>query len=616
MSSEYIFDYLDDIWDLMPAQDRSRFAETWKAYEQTYGDVWSRMLEMKLSVNIDHLPLYSVRRWNSYVFDSTTVLSRQTIFRSPQDFSLGINISNRYLIKVQIDGGVPVEIDLRGANPSSAKAPDLVRAINEAVGYTVAYSVLNDQQIEIRSPTVGTGSSVAFYPAQYQNHDASEVVLGLDPALDLPKSYPLYPYEYLLPDSLIAGIPVLQNKIIDNTDSIKLKAGVDFFVEFGTGVISFNTEPVSKMWAPDTLYNNETPYNNYGYLLGIYDQNTERYLKAVKGLWYAFWTGPRPENIRRSLYLLFGLPTASAAGTVGNVSDTSVVVNYDDGTSETFQVPADLSPIVNYGQRVSRFEPLVNGIRVFDKVNYPGFVEKEVQRYGIKSFLTPNATLGDRPDTDESKALRLLEANTYLPQIDISTFISPDIKLSNVRTFLSTLQPRSRTYMFQVLVGRYREKVNLLDEGYTTHPSDKWPNGMPSLGLDIKFDVTPNVDWNPNTEVDQNQLNESESNDYTKPMLITGSYITLDEGWCTGDKVFINVFKLPEGDTISGSDTVSVPSTEGIKVGMAVSGGSIPPDTVVVSVVTGTQFKISHAAEATETGVKISILLDSFKLEG
>lgn len=98
---------------------------------------------------------------------------------------------------------------------------------------------------------------------------------------------------------------------------------------------------------------------------------------------------------------------------------------------------------------------------------------------------------------------------------------------------MSTLQPRSRTYLFQVLVGKFREKIEVKDEGPTGHTSPDYPNGIPSLGLSINFDVTPNVDWNPNTEVDQDQLDEAEENDFT--------HMRLDEGWCMADRAEIEV---------------------------------------------------------------------------
>lgn len=532
-NSDYIFNYLDDMWNLLPEQDRVRFSELWKAYEQTYGDTWIQMFERQMAVNIDYLPLYNIRRWFKYSFSSETQLFRQATYRSGQDLSLGINLENRYLINIEVDSGTPMEIDLRGVIPGVTRLSEIVTRVNNLLGLPVAFAVQDNQLLEFRSPTAGPLSRLRFLPASDPTKDASEIILGFDPATDLPVSFPEYPYEYLLPDKFIVSIPQLQDKINPEKITTTLLQDADFQIEFGTGAIAFRDVPPESMWAPDTMFNKETPYNNYGYLLDIYDQNTPGYLKAVKGLWYAFWTGPRPENIRRSLYLLFGLPTASAPGVVTNVTSTNVTLTYDDGTVETFEVPSDLVPVVQFNQRVTRFEPLVDGIRVFDKVNYPGFVEAEVGRFGVQPFLTQNASRGTDPSTDESKALQLLEANTYLPQIDVATFISPDIRLGNVRTFLSTLQPKSRTYLFQVLVGVFREKLELKDEGPTGQTDDDFPNGIPSLGLSINFDVTPNVDWNPNTEVDQDQLDEAELNDYT--------YLTLDEGWAMGDRTEVTV---------------------------------------------------------------------------
>jgi hypothetical protein len=535
-NSDYIFNYLDDIWDSLPEADRLRFAETWKAYEQTYGDVWMQLLERQMAVNIDYLPLYNIRRWFRHTFDSTTQLNRAAVYRSPQDMSLGINLQNRYLIGMKINQDAPIEVDLRGFNPGSTTLIEIINNINTAAGKTVAFAVESNQLLEIRSDITGPLSSLTFLPASDPLKEACEIVLGFDPVIDLPKTYPKFPYEFLLADKLIVSIPQLQNAVSEENATSVLIADVDYEIEFGTGAISFLLPPEPSMWAPDTFFNLETPYNNYGYLLGIYDKNTESYIKSIKGLWYAFWTGPRPENIRRSLYLLFGLPAASFAGVVENVTLTEVTVKYVDNTVEVFSIPVGLSPIVSINQSVTRFEPLVNGIRVFDKVNYPGFVEKEVGRPGIQKFLTQNATRGSDPNTDESKALNMLEENTYLPQIDVSTFISPNIKLNNVRTFLSALQPKSRTYLFQVLIGVFREQINVMDEGLTGHTYPSWPNGNPSLGLGISFDATPNMDYNPNTFAEQSALDEAELNDYT--------YLTLDEGMATGDRVEIDVYHL------------------------------------------------------------------------
>src|ERR1019366_2472001 len=253
------------------------------------------------------------------------------------------------------------------------------------------------------------------------------------------------------------------------------------------------------MWAKDTLINYETPYNNFGYLMGLYDQNTPNYLKSVQGLWFAYWQGPRPEFIRRALYLLFGLPTASKIGAVTAVTATTIGLTYVDTTTETFTIPSGLAALVVVGQSLTQYQPLVSGIRVFDKVNYPGFLRLEIGRPAVRPFLTQNATLGPGPDTDETKALLLLEANSYLPQIDVNAFISPSINVANITSFLRNIQPRSRTFLLQILIGTVQDGLVLVDEGPTTVTSGAWPHGVPSLGLDITLDATSNVDWNNNS---------------------------------------------------------------------------------------------------------------------
>ena len=532
--SSYIFNYIDDMWSTMPESDQAVFANVWKGYEMTYGDIWIRMFEAQMATNIDYVPLYNIRRWQKFTFDSTTQVFLTASFTSPQDMSQGLDLSGRYLLSLSYDSSSVFEIDLRGLVASSTKISEIVSKINTVAGATIAFSTQNGQLLLFKSPTAGPGSSLTFYPASDINRDAAAIIVGLDPATDLPRKYPEFPYSYFLGDKTVVSIPKLQDKIKPEYVTATLVQGTDYAVEFGTAYALFAEPPPMLMWAPDTFVNLETPYNNFGYLLGIYDSNTEAYLKAIKGLWYAYWTGPRPENIRRSLYLLFGLPTASNDGTVTTITGPVITLTYVDGSTESFNIPADLTSLVTPGQSVSRFQPLVSGIEVFDKVNYPGFVSREVGRYGVRPFLTQNASRGTGSNTDETKALTLLEANTYLPQIDVATFISNSIKLSNVKTFLSTLQPKSRTYLLQILVGTFGEGMPILDEGSTTHSTPLFPNGRPSLGLDISLDATPNVDYNVNTFAQQSDLDDAENNDYT--------YIQLDEGSAWGDRLEVEVY--------------------------------------------------------------------------
>ena len=214
-NSEYIFDFLNDLWDLLPETDRLRFGETWKAYERTYGSIWMKQFELQLAANINTLPLYNVQRWLKHTFDATNAVNRAATYQSIQDLSQGINLSNRYLIKFSVDGGVPVEIDLRGANASSTSLTEIVTRINLLFGQKIASPAVSNQLLALTSPTKGAGSSFTFYPASVPAKDASAIILGLDPDVDLPYSFPKYPYAYLLGDKFIAAIPILQNAIHD-----------------------------------------------------------------------------------------------------------------------------------------------------------------------------------------------------------------------------------------------------------------------------------------------------------------------------------------------------------------------------------------------------------------
>lgn len=517
--SQYIFNYLNDVWDLLPEQDRVRFAETWKAYEQTYGYLWMQQFDSDLANTVARLPVYNILRWLKHTFNASTKIDRAATFRSAQDLSLGIDLSARYLIRMSVDGGPVTEIDLRGVIPGATTIFEIVDRINLVMGQKIVAPVADNQLIQFTSLTTGPGSSFTFYPATVPANDASALILGLDPDLDLPKTIPKFPYEYLLADKFMVGIPVLQDRIHDELVGTRLTQNADFDIEVNTGIISFAEEPPEVLWAKDTLMNYETPYNNFGYLLDIYAANSPDYLKAVKGLWFAFWSGPRPEYIRRSLVLLFGLPSATKAGVVTSLNTSQATLTYTDGSTETFTLPDDLEWVVYEGKSVEQFEPLTTGVKVFDKVNYPGFLRQEIGRPAVQPFLTQHATRGEDPETDESKALRLLEENTYLPQINVNAFISPNISLSNVRSFLNNIQPQSRSYLFQVLVGVFREALPLKDEGLTGTVTSKWPNGRPSLGFDISFDTTPNLDWNNNTMGNEDTWEEAEDNPFTSLVL-------------------------------------------------------------------------------------------------
>lgn len=515
-----LFDFINDLYSLLPDSDKIRFGELWTAYEQTLGDFWTRLLQSQLNSVIGTLQNYNIQRWLLHTFDASTQVDLAATYTTNQDLGQGINLTTRYLIRFSIDGGPQIEVNLTGIDPTRTTNIEIRDKINTAAGFNFAQLVVENALLQFTSPTRGPTSKITFWPASDSGADASGIVIGLDP-LTLPQTFPEFSYSFQLVDANIASIPSLQDKVRDESVTVTLSENVDYQIQFGTGVIMFSSPPPTPMWAQNTLYNFETPYNNFGYLMDFYAPNTADYLKSVKGLWFAYWTGPRPENIKRSLYLLFGLPTASKNGTVTTVTPTEITLTYFDNTTETFAIPPNLFAIVSVGDPVEQFQPLTTGVTVLDKVNSPGFLEREVGRAGIQEFLTQYASRGTGPNTDETKALKTVEQNTYLPQIDVNAFVSANINLANVRTFLTNLQPKSRTFLFQILVGTFSDLLDMRE----------------ALSQKIFLDVTSNVDYNPNTYAQQSDLTDAE----TDP---TTGIILDDCGWSLADYVDIDVYQF------------------------------------------------------------------------
>lgn len=479
MSSPQYFDFIRNVWRQLPTEDRNRMAELWKGYEQAIAAAYQKFVEASLDVSVGNLLPYNEERWLPYTFNADNFLNKPAVFRSVQDLSVGVNLANKYLVKFSWDGNPALEVDLRGFNPSSTSIADVVAKINTTAGFVFAKSVVNDALLELTSPTSGPASSIEFFLPSNPSADAGEFILGLLQS-DLPKKVPDYPYCYRSQYPSLVSIPAFRDAIRDESVGDKLVSGTDFTVE--ASEVCFKIRPPELLWAKRSFFNEETPWNNFGFLMDIYQKNSARYVGVIQGLWFAFWTGPRPENLRKALYLLFGLPTSPYDGTVTEVTSSSISVTSDENVTTTVDIPLNLAADVVVGQRIEMFKPLVTGISVFDKVNKPGFIRDEIGRTGIQRFLLDDATRGTG-DTDETKALQLLEEFCFLPQISVDAFITPDINIRNVRIFLDAIKPITKTYLFQVIVGKFQDPVTLGE----------------SLGLAWDANITPSVDLNETT---------------------------------------------------------------------------------------------------------------------
>jgi hypothetical protein len=219
---------------------------------------------------------------------------------------------------------------------------------------------------------------------------------------------------------------------------------------------------------------------------------------------------------------------------------------------------------------VETFDPLVTGIYVWDKINKPGFITEEIGRDGIQRFLLDEATRG-YGDTDETKALRMLEEYTFLPQIVVDAFIYPDINLHNVRLFLDAFRPLNKTYLFQVIVGAFRDLLGLTDR----------------LCLHVDIDVTSTLDQNETTFLEQASLDCYESQELFpvdlvnqlllfRPAVIGDTTVTADNcplnldphGILLGERVQLDVSNAYDDGIISGLPNPKLSFTNPVFLGI------------------------------------------------
>jgi hypothetical protein len=478
MSSPQYFDFLRNVWKNLSGPDRDRMAELWKGFEQCVAAIYQKWVEASAGVSVKNIFTYSDERWLPYTFSSSNRVIRAATYTTSQDLSLGVNLSLKHIIKFSWDDTAPIELSLKGEIPGSTKISEIAHRINVSAGFPLV-KILEGALLVFTSPTVGINSKIRFYSATNAAEDASEVVLGVGLA-EMPFVYPELPYYYSSPYPMLASVPEFRNSVRDESVTGTLIEGTDYIIS--NGEFSFREIPSESLWSKRNLFNEEWPWNNFGFLMDIYQANSKRYVQVIQGLWFAFWTGPKPENLRRAIYLLFELPTAPFDGTVIESTPTLIRVSSDAGVVVSYDVPDGLDPLVVVGERVELFQPLVSGIDVFDKVNYPGFIRTEIDRVGIQRFLTPSATRGPG-DTDETKALTMLEEYTFLPQISVNAFVKPDINIGNIRLFLDAIKPVIKTYLFQVIIGTFRDELALND----------W------VSSDVDMDVTPSVDSNETT---------------------------------------------------------------------------------------------------------------------
>ncbi|MEO1091398.1 MAG: hypothetical protein AAFX81_12225 [Pseudomonadota bacterium] len=94
-----------------------------------------------------------------------------------RDLGRGVDLSERSVLVVTVDGGAPRAMDCAGADPALTQLPELVATINAAAGVTIAAQ--NGRNLIVQGVTRGAAGALAI--GFSGDDDASELLLGLPP---------------------------------------------------------------------------------------------------------------------------------------------------------------------------------------------------------------------------------------------------------------------------------------------------------------------------------------------------------------------------------------------------------------------------------------------------
>jgi hypothetical protein len=597
ISASFLWRFLDDVWDLLPSEDRQLFESYWKAQLQIAANLEQKAVEASLSNEISEVPVFLTERWNRFVMDegtcdlftqtdsialtSTTAfsLSRETVFydtlavsngsgQIPYDETMqffdgsirglrygkiiagtvsvwlgtqeytqnrdyAVNLEEG-TIQALDDGRIPTNelVTINYQHEEYTKDLDytldevrhkIARTANSAIpnGGTVAvnytYNATSTLQLEgdkgsvtltsltdttkdfsgllpNRTLTIKSGPNAGTYSINSvvgsDTIQIAELFVQIQET-DVEYSINTFPHGTRI-DSNIVSVPYLQDLVGEPTEL--LIEGIDYRVSggilairtpFPLSALGQESDRLRQVWAETTSVDKETPYRNFGVLIDFYRANSEAYKLALQGLWYTFWTGSTPGNLQRGLHILLGLPFARRAGTVTLVDTDAAQIDIteDSGRVISYTIPSGLDPVIARDDVVARFDKLTTGVQIIDRNNTPGFVASHLGRSGISRYLTDNASRGVG-NTDETKALTLLEHHLYLPQVLVEA-IEQRVNVVELVTFLENMKPNWTSYVFSFAVSE-EEEISLSDE---------------SIDFDMSLDLT--------TTVDNNELNKS-----------------------------------------------------------------------------------------------------------
>jgi hypothetical protein len=153
---------------------------------------------------------------------------------------------------------------------------------------------------------------------------------------------------------------------------IPLTENIDYVVSSGS--IVFLTEPSEFQFAPALVQNRQLVFNNFGFLIDYFKENSRDYRRDVQGLWFAFWNGPTVANIELGAVILFGFPIIDGGEILSITTEVggakTIRARTRSGLIESFLVPAPFTQfiVVEVGDTFDTFAPLVVPFEVADYI--------------------------------------------------------------------------------------------------------------------------------------------------------------------------------------------------------------------------------------------------------
>jgi len=202
------------------------------------------------------------------------------------------------------------------------------------------------------------------------------------------KDYSVYPE--------VVEVPYFQDTP-ENPPNI-YRNGIDFTIQDG-GINLFIEEDPDGLWAEFSFLNLEVVRDNFGWPVGLFQENSERYLNSVQGLWFVYLNGPTPENIESGIQINIGQPFVQVAGEVtridttfpGNGIGTIVVegIDYEYDTRLRHGYLPDSFTQFSVGDILPKFTPLTaDAVTIRDYINDPDWYILESIRHSLATDIT------------------------------------------------------------------------------------------------------------------------------------------------------------------------------------------------------------------------------------